>query len=89
MSRIIDLAAVVRSKNAGPLWLTLDIMFDGRARYLEVLHADAFSAETIGALYGVDPLLVSIIPYDAVCSVKVTIPRRCVSGDLTAVWMPE
>jgi hypothetical protein len=31
MATIADLAVLVRSKNAGPFWLTLDIMFDNEA----------------------------------------------------------
>ena len=28
MATLADLAKLVRSKNAGPFWLTIDIMFD-------------------------------------------------------------
>jgi hypothetical protein len=34
---ITDLAAVIRSKNAGPFELTLDILFKEEKHYLQVL----------------------------------------------------
>ena len=36
MATIADLAVLVRSKNAGPFWLTIDIMFDDEAAYRRV-----------------------------------------------------
>ena len=32
MATLGDLAKLVRSKNAGPFWLTIDIMFDDARR---------------------------------------------------------
>ena len=49
-----DLALEVRSKNAGPFWVTVDLFFDSADSYAEH-HADpAISAESIAAIYGVD-----------------------------------
>ena len=36
MATIADLAVLVRSKNAGPFWLTIDIMFDDEGKYRRV-----------------------------------------------------
>ena len=33
MATLGDLAKLVRSKNAGPFWLTIDIMFDDAEAY--------------------------------------------------------
>jgi hypothetical protein len=43
MATLADLAKLVRSKNAGPFWLTIDIMFDDaqayrRARDVEIVN---------------------------------------------------
>ncbi|MDO4543482.1 MAG: DUF4387 domain-containing protein [Clostridia bacterium] len=82
MTRLVDLATVVRSKNAGPLWLTLDIMFDGEKDYSLALNSEAINATKIAELYGVPAEKVSIIPYPIVNSIKITIPRKLVSGSL-------
>ena len=76
MARLRDLAAVLRSKNAGPFQLTVDIMFDDEAAYRRVLMSGALEPGHIGALYGVEAQVVGVIPFDRVRAVKVTLPRR-------------
>lgn len=80
--RLIELARILRSKNAGPLYLTFDIMFDTQEDMNRVLDSGAVNAESVSALYGVAPGEVSIIPYEVVHSFKITIPRAHVSGDI-------
>lgn len=36
MPKLIDLATVLRSKNAGPLYVTFDLMFDKKETYERV-----------------------------------------------------
>ena len=43
MTKLKDLAAVIRSKNAGALLLTLDVMFDDAATYARVRDAGVIS----------------------------------------------
>ena len=40
MATLGDLAKLVRSKNAGPFWLTIDIMFDDADAYRRARDAD-------------------------------------------------
>jgi hypothetical protein len=40
MATLGDLAKLVRSKNAGPFWLTIDIMFDDAAAYRRARDAE-------------------------------------------------
>ena len=80
MAKLIDTARILRSKNAGPLYLTFDIMFDSRELLDTALGA--ISRELVAQLYDVQVDDVSIIPYEVVNSVKVTIPRKVVSGDV-------
>lgn len=82
MEKLIDLAKVLRTKNAGPLQLTFDVMFDNAARYERVKASGAISPETVAELYGVAAKDVDVIFYDIVTSLKVTIPRLVISGAL-------
>ena len=81
MTRLGDLARVVRSKNAGALYLTLDIMFDDETVYRRVRDSAALDARRIATLYGVSHNAVAVIPYDVALAIKVTIPRPVPSGD--------
>ena len=82
MEKLIDRARVLRTKNAGPLQLTFDVMFDNAARYERVKASGAISPETVAELYGVAAKDVDVIFYDIVTSLKVTIPRLVISGAL-------
>ena len=53
-----EIAPVVRSKNAGPFWMTLDVFFRSDADFAHVRDARVLTAERIGELYGVDAALV-------------------------------
>ena len=61
---IADLAKLVRSKNAGPFWLTFDIMFEKREDYDRVCAANILTRECITRIYGLrqdETILVVII----------------------------
>lgn len=81
MTKLIDLARVLRSKNAGPLWLTVDILFDHEAAFARVLSSGVLTRERIAGRYGVSTDDVRVIPYEIVRAIKITLPRACVSGD--------
>ncbi|MEM7406360.1 MAG: DUF4387 domain-containing protein [Pseudomonadota bacterium] len=81
MAYLRDLAGVLRSKNAGALLCTLDVMFEDEASYERVRDSGAISSETIAKLYGVSQNEVSIIPYDVAYAIKITIPRLVPSGN--------
>jgi hypothetical protein len=49
-----NLASVVRSKNAGPYRITLDVLFDRDDFYEVVSGSKAFNAESIARQYGID-----------------------------------
>lgn len=80
MAKLIDLATVVRSKNAGPLYVTFDVMFPDKAAFERVKNSRVLTEKMISDLYNVDIKEVSIIMYDIVNSLKITIPRKEISG---------
>jgi len=71
---------LVRSKDAGPFMLTLDFFFvDAAAREALVPF---LSPERIGELYGVDAASVEVYELRDINALKISFPRRVVSGDL-------
>jgi hypothetical protein len=79
MTRLADLAKVVRSKNAGPTLVTIDVLF-ADARGLERALA-AFDAAAIARLYGLSPHEIRVIPYLPALAIKVVMRRRLVAGE--------
>jgi hypothetical protein len=72
---------LIRSKDAGPFMLTLDLFFtDGDARRA-FMSAGVFSAERIGELYGVHPAQVQIFELADIDALKISFPRPVASGE--------
>jgi len=76
-----DFAEVVRSKNAGPRRVTLDVIFRNDADYQRAAQSEALTAEKIAPLYGVAPNMVTVINYPLGRAIKIVVARRIMSGD--------
>jgi hypothetical protein len=80
MATLAELTSVLRSKNAGALLCTLDLMFETEATYTHVRDSGVLEPGLIAKLYGVSDNEVSIIPYDVAYAIKITVPRLFISG---------
>jgi hypothetical protein len=78
--KLTELAKVVRSKNAGPLHVTLDLMFSDRAGFELARQSPSLSPAAIAALYKVDEETVEVIPFGAALAIKIAIDRPIVAG---------
>lgn len=76
MATLGELADVMRSKNAGPFQVTIDLLFNDPATYRRVRDCGVIAAGVIAPLYGVAEELVRIVPFDRVRAIKITLPRR-------------
>ena len=79
--KLADIAQVIRSKNAGPRRLTLDLMFANDADFRRVVQSPALSRENIGTRYGVAADAVTVIPYPAGRAIKIVLARPIMAGD--------
>ena len=79
--RLADLAQVVRSKNAGPRRLTLDLIFASDADYQRVVQSPTLGREQVAALYGVAREDVTVIPYPVGRAIKIVLARKIMAGD--------
>lgn len=81
MTRLSDVASVIRSKNAGPYELTFDIIFKDRAWFEEAKRINLINAALICSLYGVaEEDVLDIIAFEPANAIKATIKRPLVSG---------
>lgn len=80
MKKLIDYTKILRSKNAGPLFITFDLIFNSREdmKYIE----QRLTKEQISKAYDVSTDKIDIISYDIVNSIKITFPRKNISGAL-------
>ena len=79
--KLSDIALVIRSKNAGPRRLTLDLMFRTDGDYQRVAQSPALSTERVGALYGLNAADVTVIPYPVGRAIKIVLARPVMAGD--------
>jgi hypothetical protein len=82
MARIRDIAAVCKSKNAGPFELTIDVVFDEPALFERVKRTGVLDPALFDRLYGVRAEDVLFTVYDAAYAFKATLPRLVPAGDI-------
>ncbi len=81
MRYVRDVAAVIRSKNAGPFELTFDLMFNNKQDYDEVRQA--ITPAKIAELYRIpEEDVLKIVHFEPALAVKITIKRPRASGAL-------
>ena len=78
-----DVADLVRSKNAGPFWMTLDIFLATDADYQRVAAPGILDRRKIADLYRVPPDDVRIFHLPDLRAIKISFPRPVVQGSFT------
>jgi hypothetical protein len=80
---ILELADVIRSKNAGPYELTFDILFKDRSIYQKVLKTGFFGKELFARLYKI-PLedVITYVEFEPANAIKCTIKRPKAAGNV-------
>jgi hypothetical protein len=75
MAKVGEVCRHVRSKNAGPFWITMDLFFDDEASFRKYRDSPALGPELFAALYGADADRVKRIPVDNLRMIKISYPR--------------
>jgi hypothetical protein len=82
MTKLAELARLIRSKNAGPFQLTFDIMFEKAETYERVKQSGAVTREVVAQRYNLRPKDVLFFFCDNALAIKASIPRPFFQGDL-------
>lgn len=80
MPRLSEVCRHVRSKNAGPFWITIDLSFIDRAAFDDYAGAPQLQAVSIARLFAVNPALVKHFPIESLLVLKISYPRRKPQG---------
>ena len=76
-----ELASVVRSKNAGPTQLTVDIFFNDAPSYTRATQSTALSCDAVAALYQLDARQVRRYLLPDILALKFSMPRAICAGN--------
>ena len=79
--KLKDAARIIRSKNAGPFELTLDVFFKDRDAFDRVKASGRITSSLAASLYGVsEDEVISVTWFDPALALKITIVRALPSG---------
>jgi len=77
-----DLALEVRSKNAGPFWVTMELFMRDEAGYALASAPEIIDERVVARLYGVRAEDVQIFRIPSLNVVKISFPRPVSQGGL-------
>src|SRR5580704_4827406 len=80
MPTLKDVCRHVRSKNAGPFWVTVDLFFDSAESFTRYHDHPAIGSAAVAALYGADPAQVKRFAVQSLGVVKLSYPRAQPQG---------
>jgi hypothetical protein len=80
MTTVADVVDKVRSKNAGPFWLTIDVFCGSAEAYDQIVQG--VSTDRVAALFPADPASLKRFDIAALNVVKFSLPRPQIQGSL-------
>jgi hypothetical protein len=79
--KLYQLSKLIRSKNAGPFMITIDILFETNEIYEKVVKTDVLSRELISELYKIPKEDVQMYLSPNALAIKFSFPRPIPAGD--------
>lgn len=80
--KLRDCTKLIRSKNAGPFILTIDVMFENSDMFNKCLEQDILSAKNIAEIYGIALEKIDTFAMPMISTIKISFPRSVSQGDL-------
>ena len=77
-----DLALEVRSKNAGPFWVTMELFMRDEDGYRIAADESFLNEDVIAGLYAVTPETIQLFRIPSLNVVKISFPRPVSQGSL-------
>jgi hypothetical protein len=82
MKTLGDFAKYIRSKNAGPFWMTMDVFFETKDDFDKIVALNVITPELISSLFGTPTDQVRFFLCDNVHTIKISIPRPVIQGSI-------
>lgn len=79
--KLYEIAKLIRTKNAGPFMLTIDILFETKENYDKVLQSGKLTKKLIAKLYGIEESKVDYYECPLAYALKFSFPRPNIVGD--------
>ncbi|AWW41578.1 MULTISPECIES: DUF4387 domain-containing protein [Streptomyces] len=72
---LADLALEIRSKNAGPFWVTMELFLRDEDGYRVAADESFLNEHTVAGLYGIDAAQIQMFRIPSLHVVKISFPR--------------
>lgn len=82
MTKLRDVCRNIRSKNAGPYWVTIDFFFNSPENYEKYSECAALASATFAAAFSVDASMVKRFRVKDLSVLKVSYPRQSPQGGM-------
>ena len=82
MPKLSDVCHDIRSKNAGPFWITIDLFFHGREAFDRYAAVGQLQPTALAAVFGVQPGQVGCYPVPGLSVLKISYPRKDPQGGM-------
>ena len=82
MPKLEDVCHQIRSKNAGPFWISVDLFFRDGEAFDRYAGAKALQPEQLAPLFGVHPDQVKCYLVPDLAVLKISYPRRDPQGGM-------
>jgi len=82
MPRLEEVCSLIRSKNAGPFMITVDLFFHDQESFDRYVNSKALQPESIGPMFGVQPDQVGFYPVRNLHVLKISYPRKDPQGGM-------
>ncbi|TCP82854.1 uncharacterized protein DUF4387 [Sphingomonas sp. PP-CE-1A-559] len=80
MPKLSNVCSHVRSKNAGPFWITVDLFFPDAGAFAHYSNAPSLTGSAIAAVFGVDPVSMKRFEVTHLSVLKFSYPRATPQG---------
>lgn len=80
MAKLGDVAKYIRSKSAGPFWVTIDIFCKDAVSFDRIARSPALAPRSIASLFGVSENAVRQFRLAGINVFKLSFPRSVVQG---------
>ena len=80
MAKLKDCVQMIRSKNAGPFWLTIDLFCGSQDAYQRLAVSEKLQAESIAQVYQIQADSVRMFRLPDLNTIKISFPRKRVQG---------
>ncbi len=80
--KLRECVKLVRSKNAGPFELTIDVMFSNPTLFRSCVKTGVLGPQNIANIYNIPDELIKVFEIEIISTIKISFPRPISQGDL-------